>query len=108
MQRIEALLIARLRVGSVLTTRKGASYRVIEPVIQVASNGSIVPALLLERTARGSSPRSVLLPVGILTNLVRHGARHRPGPGAPIDWPQVQRRVMAREATVLGHRLTQN
>lgn len=108
MQRIEAQLIARLRVGSVLTTRKGASYRVIEPVIQVASNGCTVPALLLERTAQGGSPRSVFVSVGMLTNLMRHGARHRPGPGAPIDWPQVQRRVMAKETAILGRRLTEN
>lgn len=84
MQRIEAQLIARLRVGSVLTTRKGASYRVIEPVMQVAPNGRVVPSLVVERTTTGGrTPRSVLISIGILTNLMRHGARHKPGRGAP-------------------------
>jgi hypothetical protein len=31
-------LISRLRVGSVLSTPKGKSYRVIEPLVQVAPN----------------------------------------------------------------------
>ena len=106
MQRIETQLIARLRVGSVLTTRKGASYRVVEPVMQVAPNGRVVPSLVVERTTGGRTPQSVLISIGILTNLMRHGARHKPGRGAPIDWPQVPRRIITQETTVLGRRLT--
>lgn len=101
MQTLAAQLIARLRVGSVLITRTGASYRVIEPVVQVAPNGGLVRALTLEKTARGGSPQSVLMPLGILANLMRWGGRHRPGPGAAIDWLQVESRVMTRETTVL-------
>lgn len=97
-------LIARLRVGSVLTTRGGTSYRVIEPIIQVASNGGQVPSLRLEKTARGRSPQSVLMPVGILMKVMRGGGRHRPGPGAPIDWPQVKQQLITRESTFLRGR----
>jgi len=97
-------LIVRLRVGSVLTTRSGTSYRVIEPVVQVASNGSVVPALMLEKTARGSSPQSVLMSVGILANLMRAGGRHKPGPGLAIDWLRVKRRAMTKETTFLRRR----
>jgi len=97
-------LIARLRLGSVLTTRTGASYRVIEPVLQVAPNGGVVPTVLLEKSAPAGSPQTVLMPVGMLTNLMRRGGRHKPGHGATIDWSQVQRRMMARETTVLRGR----
>jgi len=97
-------LIAHLRVGSVLITRSGTSYRVIEPVMQVASNGCVVPALVLEKTGHGCSPQSVLMTVGILTNLMRAGGRHKPGPGLAIDWPRVKRRAMTRETTFLRRR----
>lgn len=99
-------LIARLRVGSVLTTRSGTNYRVIEPVVQVASNGSVVPALRIEKTASGRPPQLILMSVGILTKLMRGGGRHRPGGGAPIDWPSVERRTMVKESTFLRPRLT--
>ena len=94
-------LIVRLRVGSVLTTRRGTSYRVIEPVVQVASNGSVVPALVLEKTVHGSSPQSILRSVGILTNLMRAVGRHKPGPGLAIDWPRVNRRAITKETISL-------
>jgi len=97
-------LISRLRIGSVLSSKSGASYRVIEPVIEVAANGCVVPALLLEMTARGGSPHRVLFTVGRLSHLMRHGGRHRKGPGAPIDWAHVEKRVMARETAVLRRR----
>jgi len=97
-------LIAHLRVGSVLTTRSGTSYRVIEPVVQVASNGSVAPALVLEKTGHGCSPQSVFMSVGILTNLMRAGGRHKPGPGLAIDWPRVNRRAMTKETIFLRRR----
>ena len=97
-------LIARLRVGSVLTTRGGTSYRITEPIIQVASSGGLIPSLRLEKTAPGRPPQSVLMPVGILMKLMRGGGRHRPGPGAPIDWPQVKQQLMTRESTFLRGR----
>jgi hypothetical protein len=53
-------LIARLRVGSVLTTQRGATYRVVEPILQVARNSSLVPTFVVERTWPGNSPHTVL------------------------------------------------
>ena len=97
-------LKARLRVGSVLTTRGGVMYRVIEPLVQVASNGGVVPTFLLEKTPRGSSPHSVLMSVGMLANLMRRGGRHKPGPGRAIDWTRVKRRAIVKETTVLRRR----
>jgi hypothetical protein len=94
-------LISRLRVGSVLGTQKGKSYRVIEPVVQVAPNGGLVPALLLERTEPGHRPKTVLMAVGALINLMRAGVRHKPGPGAAIDWARVQHRSMPGDNAVL-------
>ena len=94
-------LIARLRVGSVLTTRSGTSYRVIEPIVQVASNGSVVPALMVEITASGRAPRSVLMALGILAKVMSGGGRHRLGAGAAIDWSRVERRTMQKESTFL-------
>lgn len=87
-----------------MITRSGTNYRVIEPLIQVAPNGGVVPTLKLEKTARGGSPQPVLMPVGVLLNLMRGGGRHRPGPGAPIDWPQVKRHTMIKESTFLRGR----
>ena len=96
--------MARLRVGSVLSTRRGTSYRVIEPLMEVASNGRVVPAVVVEKRTPGGPPQRVLIPVGALTNRVRQGGRHKPGPGVAIDWTQVEQRVMTRESTVLRPR----
>ena len=94
-------LIARLRIGSLLTTRSGTTYRVIEPVVQVASNGSVIHALMLEITTPGRSPRSALMPLGMLNKAMRSGGRHKPGPGAAIDWSRVERRSITRDTTFL-------
>lgn len=100
-------LLPRLRVGSVLTTRSGTRYRVVAPVIEVATNGGVVPTLVLEKTAGGSAPQSVLMPVGRLANLMRLGGKHKPGNGPPIDWQRVERRAMSDEGTFLrARRLT--
>ena len=88
-------LIARLRVGSVLSTRRGAIYRVVEPFAQRARNGVVVLALVLLKTAQGQSPQTVLMPLGLLTNLLRRGVRHKPGKGAAIDWAEVQGRAVS-------------
>ena len=101
MREVRNPLIARLRVGSVLSTRNGTRYRVIEPVLEVAPNGSVVAALLLERTERDGAPQSVLMPIGKLINLMRWGGRHKPGVGAAIDWASVERREMTRQSTFL-------
>lgn len=101
MRQLSNRLLGRLRVGSVLTTRSGTTYRVIEPVMQVAPNGGVVPTLVLEKTVRGGSPQSVLMPVGILIKLMRGGGRHKPGPGTAIDWPCVRQRAMTKETTFL-------
>lgn len=100
-RRPELDLIARLRVGSVLTTRSGTTYRVIEPVVQVAPNGNDVHGLMVEITAAGRSPRSELMALGILTKVMRGGGRHKPGAGEVIDWSRVERRIMGRESTFL-------
>jgi hypothetical protein len=94
-------LIARLRVGSILTTQRGATYRVVEPILQVARNGSLVPTFVVERIWPGNAPQTVLMPVGLLVNLLRRGCRHRRGSGATIDWSTVERRTMTREKRVL-------
>lgn len=91
----------RLRVGSVLTTRSGTSYRVIEPVVEISSNGSVVPGLVVEVTASGRAPRSVLMALGMITKVMSGGGRHKPGAGAAIDWSRVERRSVARESTFL-------
>lgn len=101
MREVTNPLVARLRVGSVLTTRSGTSYRVIEPVVQVASNGSVVPGLVVQMTQPGRSPRSVLMALGILGRIMRSGGRHKPGTGATIDWSRVERREMMRQSTFL-------
>ncbi len=103
MRELRNALIARLRVGSVLTARNGTRYRVIEPMMQVAPNGSVVPTLALERITSGCS-QALLMPVGLLINVLRRGARHKPGAGAAIDWTRVQRRIPAKEGTVLRRR----
>jgi hypothetical protein len=93
-------LIARLRAGSVLTTQRGAVYRVVEPILQVAKNGSLVPTFVVERIRVGYPPHTVLMPIGLLANLLRRGCRHKPGPGAAINWSTAERRPMTRDTAV--------
>jgi len=93
--------VSKLRIGSVLSTPKGKSYRVIEPVVHVAPNGGLVPALLLERTAPGRPPKTILMALGALINLMRTGGRHKPGPGALIDWLRVEHRSMPGDNDIL-------
>lgn len=100
----DSALLPRLRVGSVLTTRGGTRYRVIAPVIEVAANGGAVPTLVLEKTAEGGAPQSVVMPVGRLANLLRQGGKHKPGNGPDIDWQRVERRAMTEEGTFLRAR----
>ena len=104
MRGFENPLIARLRVGSVLSTQGGTTYCVKEPIVHRTLNGGVVPTVVLEKTARGRSPQSVLMTIGTLANLMRRGGRHKPGPGAPIDWSRVKQRLMARETTLLRRR----
>jgi hypothetical protein len=90
-------LVGRLRVGSLLTTRRGATYRVMEAILQVARNGSLIPTFVVEKTVAGYAPRTVLMPVGMLGNLLRRGCRHKLGSGLAVDWSTAERRTMTRE-----------
>jgi hypothetical protein len=97
-------LFPRLRVGSVLTTKRGANYRVVEPMLQVARNGNLVPTFVVERARPGCAPDTVLMPVGLLGNLLRRGCQYKPGSGEAIDWSTAQRRNMTLETAVLRFR----
>jgi hypothetical protein len=94
-------LVKRLRVGSLLSTKKGTRYRVIEPLVHVSSNGGIVPTLVLEKSTNAGSPQRVVIPVGRLLNLLCRGARHSPGSGPMIDWTRAEQRTISSHGTSL-------
>jgi len=81
-----------LRIGSVLTTRRGIEFRVREAVVIVAESGGESPSLVVERVHEGQSTE-LFLTIGKLANLTR-GAMHRPGSGPRINWSRVPRRPL--------------
>jgi len=95
-------LVKRLRVGSLLSTKKGTRYRIIEPLVHVSSNGGVVPTLVLEKSSNEGSPQRVVIPVGRLVNLICRGARHHPGSGPIIDWSRAPQRTISSHGTSLN------
>jgi hypothetical protein len=84
--------LPRLRIGSVMTTRRGIEFWVREAVVMVAESGGESPSLLVQRIHDEQSTE-MFLTVGMLANLTR-GAKHKPGSGPRIDWTQVARRPL--------------
>ena len=95
-------LVKQLRVGSLLSTQKGTSYRVIEPIVHVSTNGGVVPTLVLEKSTKWGPPERVVMPVGRLVNVICRGARHKPGSGPMIDWTRAPRQVISSHGTSLN------
>jgi hypothetical protein len=87
-------LMAALRVGSVFRTRKGHTYQVVRPMVQVSERGDESPCVIVEHAKHGRS-QSLLLTLGILAHQTR-GCRHVRGPGPVIDWSVVERRPQTR------------
>jgi hypothetical protein len=82
--------LPNLRIGSQLVTRRGVTYKVLDAMVVVASNGGESPSLVVERLRDGRNAE-LFLTVGILANMAR-GAMHRPGDGERIDWTEVRRK----------------
>src|SRR5258708_12618512 len=73
-----------LKIGSVLTTRRGIEFWVREAVVMVAQSGGESPFVIIDRIHDGQKAE-LFLTVGMLANLTR-GAMHPPGSGPPIYW----------------------
>jgi hypothetical protein len=86
-----------LRIGSIMTTRRGIEFRVREAVVMVAESGGESPSVYVERIQDGQTTE-LFLTVGMFANLAR-GAMHRPGSGPRIDWSRAPRRPL----TSSGH-----
>jgi len=84
--------LPRLRIGSVMTTRRGIEFRVREAVVMVAESGGESPSVFVERVQDGQTTE-LFLTVGMFANMTR-GAKHKPGSGPRIDWSRAPRRPL--------------